>query len=56
MTTATVVRTFVEGDHAVLELDCEHYTVVPRDDEEALSFMGATVECDRHEFDPIGAN
>ena len=46
---ATVIRTCgIEQGRAILELDCHHYTTVPAEDEESLSFIGAEVECDRH--------
>jgi hypothetical protein len=45
----TVVRTCgTEQDNVILELACHHYVTVPLDDEQALSFVGAEVECDRH--------
>jgi len=44
-----VVRTCgTEHDSVILELACHHYVTVPLADEEALSFVGAEVECTRH--------
>lgn len=54
MTTATVIRVWsrqISRDTAILGLDCGHFTIVPQDDEDAYSFVGAETECAQHEFD-----